>query len=278
MKTLRTLQELSHWLAEHPQPALVPTMGALHAGHLALIQAAQAIGQPVLVSIFVNPAQFGPDEDFADYPRDTEGDLAKLEAAAVDAAFLPHMAEMYPGNRKPKLPVLPEVFSELEGEVRPGHFAGVAQAVFRLFQLIRPQVAFFGQKDFQQTVLVRWLVRSCGFETQIEVVPTVRETSGLALSSRNAYLSEQERIAAASLYQALQAGQRRYAVGERNAEHLIRTVQQQLEAEPAFESIDYVDIRGPHFFDKVHWVAKPSVLVAAVRMGKVRLIDNVIVG
>ncbi len=278
MKEIRSLQELSWWLAENPQPALVPTMGALHQGHLSLVEAAKESGQPILVSVFVNPTQFMPEEDFMAYPRDIEGDLAKLAATGADAVFLPEQKDIYPGDRAPNIPELPEAFGELEGEFRPNHFVGVAQVMFRFFQLIRPQVAYFGQKDFQQTVLMKWLTRTCKFDTEIAICPTVREANGLAMSSRNVYLSLSERERASLLYRALQKGQRSFSIGERDAKNILRGVRELLEAEPALTAIDYVDIRGAEFFEKVLWVAKPSVLVAAIRIGKTRLLDNVIIG
>ncbi len=309
MKQIHNLQELSWWLAENPQPAFVPTMGALHDGHLSLLKAAkknlssisplslsppsppyqgggitnsayqrEEKSHPILVSIFVNPAQFGPHEDFAAYPRDFEGDLAKLAAAGADAVFLPEQQHIYPGARLHQIPELPKIFTELEGAIRPGHFEGVAQVLFRFFQLIRPQVTYFGQKDFQQTVLVKWLVRTCKFETEIVICPIVRETSGLAMSSRNAYLSDEQRQNAATLFAALQKGKRLYEVGERDSRNIIRGVEGILETAGVFASVDYVDIRGVDFFENVHWIAKPSALVAAVRMGKTRLLDNMIVG
>lgn len=300
MKRIHNLQELSWWLAENPRPAFVPTMGALHDGHLSLVNAAkenlhsvsplipnpprsplvrgEEKGRPILVSIFVNPTQFGPNEDFASYPRDIEGDIAKLAACGVDPVFLPEQQHIYPHDRLHPVPELPKAFSELEGAIRPGHFDGVAQVLFRFFQLIRPQVAYFGQKDFQQTVLVKWLVRTCKFDTEVIVCPIVRETSGLAMSSRNAYLSDEQRQNAATLFAALQKGKRLYEVGERDAKNIIRGVQDFLQTAAVFDEIDYVDVRGIDFFENVHWIAKPSALVAAVRVGKTRLLDNVIVG
>lgn len=278
MIRISTLRELSQWLAEHPRPAFVPTMGALHDGHLSLVKAAKKTKRPVLVSVYVNPTQFGPHEDFLAYPRDEEGDAAKLENTGADAVFFPKKADMYPNDRLHPIPELPKVFSELEGEIRPEHFAGVAQVLYRFFQIIRPEAAFFGQKDFQQTVLVKWLVKTCGLETKIIICPTVREPSGLAMSSRNAYLSEAEREAAATLFRALQKGKKLFDHGEHDARNIIRGVEDEIKLRPFFSTVDYVDIRGAEYFEKVQWVAKPAVIVLAARVGKTRLIDNILIG
>jgi pantoate--beta-alanine ligase len=240
---------------------LVPTMGALHAGHASLLAAARAECDTVVASVFVNPAQFGSGEDLDRYPRDEAADLETLEAAGVDVAFLPDEAAMYPPGYQTWVEV-EEAGSGLEGDARPGHFRGVATVCLRLFLIVRPDRAYFGQKDAQQAAVVAQLVRDLELPVAIRVLPTVRDADGLALSSRNAYLTPEERDAALALPRALDAGERAWLAG-RDAAEAART---QLAAEPRLVP-DYVEV--------AQWNGR-RVLVAAVRAGRTRLIDNVV--
>jgi pantoate--beta-alanine ligase len=240
---------------------LVPTMGALHAGHASLLAAARAECDTVVASVFVNPAQFGSGEDLDRYPRDEAADLETLEAAGVDVAFLPDEAAMYPPGYQTWVEV-EEAGSGLEGDARPGHFRGVATVCLRLFLIVRPDRAYFGQKDAQQAAVVAQLVRDLELPVAIRVLPTVRDADGLALSSRNAYLTPEEHDAALALPRALDAGERAWLAG-RDAAEAART---QLAAEPRLVP-DYVEV--------AQWNGR-RVLVAAVRAGRTRLIDNVV--
>jgi pantoate--beta-alanine ligase len=240
---------------------LVPTMGALHAGHASLLAAARAECDTVVASVFVNPAQFGSGEDLDRYPRDEAADLEALEAAGVDVAFLPDAAAMYPPGYQTWVEV-EEAGSGLEGDARPGHFRGVATVCLRLFLIVRPDRAYFGQKDAQQAAVVAQLVRDLELPVAIRVLPTVRDADGLALSSRNAYLTPEEHDAALALPRALDAGERAWLAG-RDAAEAART---ELAAEPRLVP-DYVEV--------AQWNGR-RVLVAAVRAGRTRLIDNVV--
>lgn len=253
----------------------VPTMGALHAGHLALVKEARQMSDVVIVSIFVNPSQFGPNEDFDKYPRDLTADAAMLAEYEVDYVFAPDRDEIYgPGF---STYVYVEGLTEtLEGASRPGHFRGVATVVTILFNTIRPDLAFFGSKDAQQVGVVKRLTRDLGFEIEIVVVPTVREESGLAMSSRNAYLSEEEHEKASIIYQALRDAKLAFKNGERNAAKIAQIVEEKIASEP-LARIDYVAVVNNEDLEPVEKIGDNEVLVAvAVRFGKVRLIDNVI--
>jgi pantoate--beta-alanine ligase len=256
--------------------ALVPTMGALHAGHLALVARARAEAVSVWVSIFVNPLQFGPREDLAAYPRDLEADLSKLRANGVDLVFTPEVAEMYPPGFSTRIEV-GGVSEGLEGERRPGHFAGVATVVARLFGLTRPDLAYFGEKDAQQLRVIQRLTTDLGLDLRIVPVATVREPDGLALSSRNVYLNPTERRAATVLWRSLQAAQRAYQAGERDAERLRAAMRAVLAAEP-LASVDYVSVADDGTLKELTEVAGPAVASLAVRIGSTRLIDNVRLG
>jgi pantoate--beta-alanine ligase len=239
---------------------LVPTMGALHAGHRALLDAARAECDTVVASVFVNPAQFGPGEDLDRYPRDEAGDLAALEEAGVDVAFAPAPETIYPPGYQTWVEVT-DVARGLEDDARPGHFRGVATVCLRLFLIVRPDRAYFGQKDAQQAAVVTRMAQDLELELEIRVVPTVRDADGLALSSRNAYLSAEERRAALALPRALEAGAGAWRDGADPAEAARAT----LAAEPGLVT-DYVAV--------ARWNGRP-VLAAAVRAGRTRLIDNV---
>lgn len=253
----------------------VATMGALHEGHLTLVKEARQMCDIVVVSIFVNPSQFGPGEDFAKYPRDLTADAAVLSEHGVDYVFAPETHEVYPEGFSTYVYV--EGLTEtLEGASRPGHFRGVATVVTILFNTVRPDFAFFGSKDAQQVGVIKRLTRDLGFETEIVVVPTVREESGLAMSSRNAYLTPELRQKASIIYQALREAKIAFKNGERNGSKLAQIVQTKIESEPAAR-IDYIAVVDNDALEPVEKIDDKEVLVAvAVRFDKVRLIDNII--
>ncbi len=254
---------------------LVPTMGALHDGHLSLADHARADCASVAVSIFVNPTQFGEGEDFAGYPRDLEGDLELLRQRGVDLAFVPDVTEIYPPGFDTWVDVGP-LADRLEGAVRPGHFRGVATVVAKLFGVIRPERAYFGQKDGQQTVAVRKMARDLDTGVEVVTLPTVREPDGLAMSSRNVRLNSQQRRAAPALYRALSNGRAAWEQGERDAEKIRRAVRQELNAEPLLTIIDYVSVAAPETLEELEQATPGAMLSAAARLGPVRLIDNVL--
>lgn len=273
MRRVETVAELRAALLESPRPlGLVPTMGALHAGHVSLIRAARSECATVAVSIFVNPAQFGPGEDFERYPRPISADLALLEREGADYAYTPSPEEMYPPGFATSIhiegPALP-----LEGTARPGHFDGVAMAVAKLLLQAQPDKAYFGQKDAQQVAVIRRLVRDLDIPTEIAALPTVREPDGLAVSSRNAYLTAEERSAAPSLYRALAAARDKFRAGQQNAAELEAACREMIEASPLM-SAEYVAAVDPETM--APWGGRgPCMLAAAARIGSVRLIDNV---
>jgi len=255
---------------------LVPTMGYLHAGHLALVKRASEETTAVVVSIFVNPTQFGPTEDLATYPRDMEHDLALLEQESVDIVFAPSVEEMYPAGYSTYVDV-EGITSRLEGKQRPEHFRGVATVVAKLFTIVRPDCSYFGQKDGQQLVVVRRLARDLNLCTEVVAVPTVREPDGLALSSRNAYLSKREREAAPVLSRALRRVEELWRGGERDGEALRREMLGMVQAEPLAE-LDYVSVADVATLEELSAVDRPAMASLAVRIGRVRLIDNVQLG
>jgi len=255
---------------------LVPTMGALHEGHLSLVREARRMCDTVIVTIFVNPKQFGPGEDFQNYPRDLTKDTGLLGDYNVDYIFAPPPEEMYPKGFSTFVEVT-NLSEHLEGAARPGHFRGVATVLNILFNIVRPDFAFFGQKDAQQTLVVRRLVRDLAIGTEIVVLPTVREQSGLAFSSRNAYLAEEDRRAAPVLYRALSHAESAYSEGERSAKKLSEIVRADIEREPRAQ-IDYVSVNDADTLEKLDRLEDRSVLISlAVRFGKTRLIDNLAV-
>jgi len=255
------------WRAQGLKVGLVPTMGALHAGHLSLIEAARTENDVVVVSIFVNPIQFGPGEDFARYPRDPAHDAGLLNGTSADAVYRPSVEVMYPLGSSTRVHVS-GVADPLEGAARPGHFEGVTTVVSKLFTAVEPDRAYFGQKDAQQAAVVKRMARDLDFPVEIRVCPTVREPDGLALSSRNAYLGPEERLAALSLSSALRRAAGAYAAGERRPEELRKMLVGRLEAEP-LARVEYAEVVDPETF------MPPGILaVLAVRIGKTRLIDN----
>jgi pantoate--beta-alanine ligase len=250
----------------------VPTMGALHAGHLSLIAAARRDANPVIASIFVNPKQFGPSEDYKQYPRDFEGDRQKLEEAGVDFVFAPSVEEIYPAGFRTSVNV-EGLGDRLEGKIRPGHFRGVATAVLKLLEVVAPRFAYFGRKDAQQARIIRQMASDLALDSGIVVCPIVREPDGLALSSRNQYLSPAERKAATVLYRALSRARRAIEEGERDSVRIIAAMRQELAGEP-LASVDYAEIVDADSFEPIIRLTRSGLVLLAARVGDTRLIDN----
>jgi pantoate--beta-alanine ligase len=253
----------------------VPTMGALHKGHASLIQAAKTQCAPVVVSIFVNPKQFGPTEDFQKYPRTLDSDRALLESLGVDYLFAPPAEEIYPKDFRTLVGV-EGLGNRLEGRSRPGHFQGVATVVLKLFEIVQPRFAYFGRKDAQQCRVIQQMAADLNLDTEIVVGPIVRESDGLALSSRNAYLSADDRRAATALFRSLQAAKHEIATGERDAAHLIVAVRQVLDSELGVK-IDYVEIVDAESLEPVTLLRNRCLILMAAQVGKTRLIDNALI-
>jgi len=251
---------------------VVPTMGYLHDGHLSLVRAARARCDVVILTIFVNPTQFGPNEDLSRYPRDEAGDLDKARACGLDLAFCPDADDMYPKGSQTYVEVR-ELQQPLCGASRPGHFVGVATVVTKLFNLTRPHVAFFGEKDYQQLAVIRRMVRDLDLGIEIVGMPIVREPDGLAMSSRNVYLAAAEREAALSLSRGLAAAEAAVAAGARDPAAVLAAARAPIEAEP-LARIDYVELRDADDLTPIAQLARPAVLAMAAFVGKTRLIDN----
>jgi len=261
--------------AEGRCAGFVPTMGALHDGHMALVRAALSECRPVIASIFVNPTQFGPSEDFQKYPRAFEADCKKLADAGVDYLFAPEPAEIYPPGFRTWVNV--EGLSErLEGRARPGHFRGVTTVVLKLLEIVQPQKAFFGRKDAQQARIIRQMARDLHLDSEIVVCPIVREADGLAMSSRNTYLNPQERRAATILFRALDAARASIASGERDALRLMAAMREMLRTEKLAEP-DYVELVDADTLEQVTRLRGDCLALLAVRIGAVRLIDNLLI-
>jgi pantoate--beta-alanine ligase len=253
---------------------LVPTMGALHEGHLSLVRAARAKSDVVVVSIFVNPTQFGPNEDFAKYPRTLERDFELLEREGVDIEFVPSAEEMYPAGDATWVEV--QGLSErLCGKSRPGHFRGVTTVVAKLFHIIEPDVAFFGQKDAAQVAIIRRMVRDLHMPVKIEVCLLVREPDGLAMSSRNAYLGAEDRKSALVLYRSLSCARKLFENGERDSAKLISAAKEEFAAEPGVR-LDYFEIVHPSTLEPQAQIEKRSLVAVAAFVGGTRLIDNIL--
>ena len=252
----------------------VPTMGYLHEGHLALVRQARAENSTVVVSIFVNPTQFGPSEDFKTYPRDTERDLAMLQKEKTDIVFMPSPEEMYP-DRFSSWVNVEKVTDRLEGSYRPGHFRGVATVVAKLFNIVEPTRAYFGQKDAQQVLVIKKMVSDLNMNLEVIVTPTVRESDGLAMSSRNIYLNPQERQSATVLFKSLILAQNLWQKGERNAENLRQEMTSLINKEPLAKT-EYVSIADAQTLEELSEIDRPALASLAVRLGKTRLIDNVL--
>jgi pantoate--beta-alanine ligase len=252
--------------------AVVPTMGALHEGHLQLLRTARARADIVIITMFVNPTQFGPNEDLARYPRDEAGDIAKARTCGIDLAFCPDASSMYPAGAQTFIEVR-ELQKPLCGASRPGHFAGVATIVSKLFHITNPHLAVFGEKDYQQLAIIRRMVRDLDFGIEILGVPIVSEADGLALSSRNAYLSADQRKTALSLSKGLAAAEAAVKAGERDGAKIVAAARALIEAEPGAR-IDYVELRDADELSSVTTLSRPAVLAMAVFVGTTRLIDN----
>ncbi len=253
---------------------LVPTMGYLHEGHLSLVRRARAENDHVGVSIFVNPTQFGPHEDLATYPRDLERDLELLRRENVDLVWAPPVEEVYPPGYQTYV-IVEELAKPLEGAARPGHFRGVATVVAKLFNVFQPDRAYFGQKDAQQVVVIRQMARDLNFPLEIVVCPTVREADGLAMSSRNVYLTPEQRAAAPVLYRALCAARDAWLAGQYDGEQLRQIMRSVLSAEPLAQ-VEYVSAADPHTLAELGDARRGVLLSMAVRIGKARLIDNLL--
>lgn len=269
-------QAVSRARAEGRAIGLVPTMGALHEGHLRLVEACRRRAGFTVVSIFVNPTQFAPGEDFDRYPRTLEDDLRGCEAAGVDLVFTPTKADVYPrGEANTTFVEVPGLSHVLEGRTRPTHFRGVATVVLALFEIVRPDLAFFGQKDYQQQALIRRMVEDLHVPIEVVTVPTVREADGLAMSSRNRYLDSRQRQGAVVLYQALQEARRAVAGGERDADRIRQILRSRIESEEAAE-LDYVDAVDADTLERLNQIepGRAAVALLAARFGKTRLIDN----
>ena len=276
MKIIRTTSAMADWSRrlhrEGVTIGFVPTMGALHEGHRALIRAARLACDAVVVSIFVNPAQFGPTEDLAKYPRQFRLDRALCAKEGVDAIFAPTAAAMYPAGFQTTVSV-PALARLWEGKARPHHFQGVATVVTKLLSLVQPDISWFGQKDFQQAAVVRQLAKDLNLPGTLKVHPTVRERDGLALSSRNVYLSVQQREVAPVLYRALQAGAAAIRGGERRGERIQRLMAHIIKAEPSVTA-EYLAVCDPSTLELLPTIRRHAILLGAIRLGTVRLLDN----
>jgi pantoate--beta-alanine ligase len=275
VKVITKIADMRKLRRELSEPVgLVPTMGYLHEGHLSLVRRARVENHSLVVSIFVNPTQFGPQEDFRSYPRDTKRDLALLEREDTDVVFMPSAEEMYPPRFNSWVEV-GGVTERLEGASRPGHFRGVTTICAKLFNIVQPSRAYFGQKDAQQTVVIKKMVTALNLNLEIVTLPTVREPDGLAMSSRNSYLSPSERKAALVLYHALTLAQRLWGEGEADAESIRREMRRLIQKEPQ-ATIDYVSIADAETLDELDTVKPPALVSLAVKIGSTRLIDNIL--
>ena len=276
---LRTIAEVRAWRRALPAGltlGFVPTMGALHAGHISLMELAKRRAAVTIASIFVNPLQFGPNEDLAKYPRPIEKDLTLLEAAGVDALFLPEVTDIYPEGASTFV-IEESVSGPMCGAVRPGHFRGVTTVVLKLFNIVQPDLAMFGQKDAQQCAVIERMVRDLAVPVEIVRGPIVREPDGLALSSRNVYLSPVDRAAAPLLYASLEAARKAFENGERDPDRLVATGRTVLDDDPRI-TLQYWDVRDPQSLAAIDNVGPDGALLAvAAYLGTTRLIDNIVV-
>ncbi len=275
MKVIETIADMKRLRQQLTEPVgFVPTMGYLHEGHLSLVGQARAENQSVVVSIFVNPTQFGPQEDIDRYPRDLERDLAPLEKKRVDIIFMPPVAEMYPSQFDSWVDA-GGITERLEGASRPGHFRGITTVVAKLFNIVQPTRAYFGQKDAQQAIVIKKMVADLDMNLEVITLATVREPDGLAMSSRNTYLNPEERQAALVLYQALTLAQQLYTNGERDAEKLRQEMLALIQKQP-LANVDYVSIADAETLDELDTVSSPTLVSLAVKIGSTRLIDNIV--
>ncbi|HEU5376613.1 MAG TPA: pantoate--beta-alanine ligase [Ktedonobacteraceae bacterium] len=277
MQVITSVQDMlnarTNWAASQ-SVGLVPTMGYLHAGHLALVSKARAENQFLVASIFVNPAQFGPHEDLARYPRDLPRDLHLLEDYGVDAVFTPAPSDMYPSNFVTYVDPTGPLAIAAEGASRPGHFRGVATVVLKLFQIIQPQRAYFGQKDAQQVAVISRMVSDLNLAVKLRILPTIREADGLAMSSRNAYLNPARRATSTILYRALLVGQQIFESRPSTGPAAVIGAMQEMVAREAEARLDYIEIRDPDTFLPLTELRAPALLLLAVSIGSTRLIDN----
>ena len=277
MRTVETIAEMRQFRRELAEPVgFFPTLGFLHEGHLSLVRQARSDNRSVVASIFVNPTQFAPNEDLASYPRDLDRDLAMLEAEGVDIVFLPTAEEMYPPQSDSWVEV-GNLAQRLEGASRPTHFRGVTTVVAKLFNIVRPTRAYFGQKDAQQAAVIKQMVTDLDIDLEIVVCPTVREADGLAMSSRNDYLTPEQRTAAVVLHQALELAEHLWAAGERDAFRLRQETASVIRHQPLAE-IDYISVADPETLQELDTITDSALVSMAVRFGKTRLLDNVVLG
>lgn len=275
MEIAKTIGEMKALRAQYTgSVGFVPTMGYLHDGHLALVRRARSENPVVVVSIFVNPTQFGPHEDFKTYPRDLERDLALLEKEKTDIVFIPSDKEMYPEGYSSWVEV-EKITERLEGACRPGHFRGVATVVTKLFNIVEPTRAYFGQKDAQQALVIKKMVADLNMNLEVVIVPTVRESDGLAMSSRNVYLNYQERQAATVLFKSLTLARRCWEKGEKNAETIRQEMISFISKEP-LAKIEYVSVADAQTLEELSSIDRPALVSLAVKIGKTRLIDNIV--
>ncbi|SMC24261.1 pantothenate synthetase [Desulfacinum hydrothermale DSM 13146] len=278
MRVIDTLAEMQQqadqWRREGLRIGFVPTMGYFHEGHLALMRHARTLADKTVISIFVNPTQFGPNEDFEAYPRDMDRDLELARGVGVDVVFAPTVDQMYPPGFQTYVQV-EEVTRPLCGRSRPGHFRGVATVVAKLFQVVKPHVAVFGQKDYQQLLTIRRMVEDLAMDVQVVGHPIVREADGLAMSSRNTYLSEEDRRDALLLSRSLEEARRLVSKGERNGEVILGAVRRILASGPRVR-IDYAELRDAETLEPVQHLEGPTLLALAAHVGRARLIDNTV--
>ena len=272
VETIDDMRRLRHQLAE--PVGFVPTMGYLHEGHLTLVRRARTENPSVVVSIFVNPTQFGPQDDFDKYPRNPQHDLALLEKEKTDIVFMPSAAEMYPPQFNSWVEVS-KVTERLEGASRPGHFRGVTTVVAKLFNIVQPTRAYFGQKDAQQAIVIKKMAADLNMNLEIVTCPTFREPDGLAMSSRNTYLNPEERQVAVVLYQALNLAQQLWSQGEKDAKKLRQEMTELIQQQP-LATIDYVSVADVETLEELDEVKPPALVSLAVKIGKTRLIDNIV--
>jgi len=253
----------------------VPTMGALHEGHLSLVKRAKSENDIVVVSIFVNPTQFGPSEDFDRYPRDMEGDMEKLKREGVDILFMPDARSMY-SDRFSTYITVKDLSDKLCGAFRPGHFTGVATVVCKLFNIVMPTRAYFGQKDFQQTVIIKRMTEDLNMDVEMVICPTVRESDGLAMSSRNGYLSPEERRAVTVIYRDILSASDLIKSGKSNPVDVKKQMHDMLKSEPLISEIQYAGVYNAETLDELNEFKKQNLLAIAVKIGNTRLIDNML--
>ena len=279
MEIIRTIAEMKAALLPHRKEGkiigFVPTMGYLHKGHLSLIKRARQSSDIVVMSIFVNPIQFGPQEDLKRYPRDLNGDARLAKAEGVNYIFHPSSAEMYPPDFKTYVEVT-ELSDKMCGRSRPGHFRGVTTVVLKLFNIIQPHIAFFGQKDAQQAIIIRRMVEDLGLGIKIEILLLVREEDGLAMSSRNTYLNPQERKAALVLYRSLKLAEKMIKQGERNSAKIVQQMKELIGREP-LAKIDYISITDNNHLQELTIIEDKALIALAVYIGRIRLIDNMVI-